>query len=101
MPPAGVTPAPSAGGATHEPPDEPDARPRPQYGEYATPEEQRARIQRPETTGALETGQDPRRRLVDPAPPAGPDPGTSPEAPDRCGRPRRHGRSARLRARST
>jgi len=35
---------------------ESDARPRPQYGEYATPEEQRARIQRPEVTDALDAG---------------------------------------------
>ncbi|WP_197462576.1 DUF6264 family protein [Microbacterium sp. T32] len=33
-----------------------DERPRPQYGEYATPEEQRARIQRPEVTESLEAG---------------------------------------------
>ncbi|MDR6691389.1 hypothetical protein J2X55_002301 [Microbacterium sp. 1154] len=33
-----------------------EIRPRPQYGEYATPEEQRARIQRPEVTEALEAG---------------------------------------------
>ncbi|MGA7147384.1 MAG: DUF6264 family protein [Microbacterium sp.] len=33
-----------------------DARPRPQYGEYASPEEQRARIQQPDVTWALETG---------------------------------------------
>ncbi len=33
-----------------------EPRPRPQYGEYATPEEQRARIQRPEVTEALEAG---------------------------------------------
>lgn len=31
-------------------------RPRPQFGEYATAEEQRARIQRPEVTEALEAG---------------------------------------------
>lgn len=36
-------------------------RPRPAYGEYATPEEQRARIQQPDLTYALETGQDPDR----------------------------------------
>jgi hypothetical protein len=36
-----------------------DLRPRPQYGEYATPEEQRARIQQPDMTRLLETGQDP------------------------------------------
>ncbi|TQK19995.1 hypothetical protein FBY40_2514 [Microbacterium sp. SLBN-154] len=33
-----------------------DPRPRPQYGEYATPEEQRARIQQPDVTVALEAG---------------------------------------------
>ncbi|MCR2762275.1 DUF6264 family protein [Microbacterium sp. zg.B48] len=37
----------------------PDLRPRPQYGEYATPEEQRARIQRPDMTQLLDAGQDP------------------------------------------
>lgn len=36
--------------------ENPEPRPRPQYGEYATPEEQRARIQRPEVTEALEAG---------------------------------------------
>jgi hypothetical protein len=36
-----------------------ESRPRPQYGEYATPEEQRARIQQPDMTRLLETGQDP------------------------------------------
>ena len=34
--------------------------PRPQYGEYATPEEQRARIRQPDVTAALETGQAPK-----------------------------------------
>ncbi|MBB2974838.1 hypothetical protein FHX49_000379 [Microbacterium endophyticum] len=34
-----------------------DSRPAPQYGEYATPEEQRARIQQPDATFALDTGQ--------------------------------------------
>ncbi|MEU1970100.1 DUF6264 family protein [Microbacterium sp. NPDC019599] len=38
---------------------QPDPRPRPAYGEYATPEEQRARIQQPDATWALETGQAP------------------------------------------
>ncbi|KTR93498.1 hypothetical protein NS220_12180 [Microbacterium testaceum] len=33
-----------------------DPRPRPQFGEYATPEEQQARIQRPEVTEALDAG---------------------------------------------
>jgi hypothetical protein len=41
------------------PHDAGDLRPRPQYGEYATPEEQRARIQQPDMTRLLETGQDP------------------------------------------
>jgi len=36
-----------------------EARPRPLYGEYATPEEQRARIAQPDATYALETGQAP------------------------------------------
>lgn len=31
-------------------------RPRPQYGEYATPEEQRAHIRQPDVTRSLETG---------------------------------------------
>jgi hypothetical protein len=35
------------------------SRPRPQYGEYATPEEQRARIRQPDVTAALDTGQNP------------------------------------------
>ncbi|MFG6502640.1 DUF6264 family protein [Microbacterium sp. P05] len=34
-----------------------DARPRPQYGEYATPEEQRARIAQPNATDALSAGE--------------------------------------------
>ena len=38
---------------------DPVERPRPQYGEYATPEEQRARIKQPDMTRLLETGQDP------------------------------------------
>jgi len=37
-------------------PAEVGSRPRPQFGEYATPEEQRARIQRPEVTEALDAG---------------------------------------------
>lgn len=35
----------------------PDGRERPRYGEYATPEEQRARIRQPDVTWALETGE--------------------------------------------
>lgn len=34
-----------------------DPRPRPQYGEYASAEEQRARIRQPDVTRAIETGQ--------------------------------------------
>jgi len=41
-----------------------EARPRPQYGEYATPEEQRARIRRPEVTEALEAGVTPQPEPV-------------------------------------
>lgn len=41
-----------------------EVRPRPQYGEYATPEEQRARIQRPEVTEALEAGVAPQPKPV-------------------------------------
>lgn len=47
-----------------------DARPRPQYGEYASPEEQRARIQRPEVTEALEAGVAPAPEPVAEAAPA-------------------------------
>ena len=36
-----------------------DPRPRPQYGEYATPEEQQARIARPDATDALSAGVSP------------------------------------------
>lgn len=35
----------------------PDRPARPEYGEYATPEEQRARIQQPDATAALSSGQ--------------------------------------------
>lgn len=42
-----------------------DERPRPQYGEYATPEEQRARIRQPDATFDLDAGKTP-----DAAPPA-------------------------------
>ncbi|SFS08583.1 hypothetical protein SAMN04487846_2400 [Microbacterium sp. cf046] len=52
-------------------------RPRPQYGEYATPEEQRARIKQPDMTWLLETGQDP--DALKGAPPA--DSPTVPAAP--------------------
>lgn len=53
-------------------------RPRPQYGEYATPEEQRARIRQPDVTSALETGR-----------PAVPAAETSPAAPAPVGAPPR------------
>lgn len=57
--------------------ENPAARPRPQYGEYATPEEQRARIQRPEVTEALDAGVAPQPEQSEPtpAPAAGPRPG--------------------------
>jgi hypothetical protein len=49
---------------------ESDARPRPQYGEYATPEEQRARIRQPDATDALSAGVAPETTLdVAPAAP--------------------------------
>lgn len=47
------------------PAPDPAPRPRPQYGEYATPEEQRARIRQPEVTTALETGQAPAEVAAD------------------------------------
>lgn len=59
-----------------------DPRPRPAYGEYATPEEQRARIQRPEVTEALDTGVAP-----SPEPVAEPRPqASSPTAAERARR---------------
>ncbi len=48
-----------------------DERPRPAYGEYATPEEQRARIKQPDLTWNLEQGQDPDAVASAPAQPAG------------------------------
>ncbi len=51
-------------------PDRPD---RPAYGEYATPEEQRARIQQPDATAALSSGQS----LDVPAASSAPAPGTT------------------------
>lgn len=51
-------------------PDRPD---RPAYGEYATPEEQRARIQQPDATAALSSGQSVEATTPSPPPP--------PEAP--------------------
>ncbi|MET0734806.1 MAG: DUF6264 family protein [Microbacterium sp.] len=36
--------------------DTPDPRPRPAYGEYATPEQQRARIQQPDVAHSLDHG---------------------------------------------
>jgi hypothetical protein len=52
-----------------------DERPaRPQYGEYATPEEQRARIQQPDASSALSAGHAPE-------PIAAPSPGLQPQPP--------------------
>jgi hypothetical protein len=42
---------------TPRPPAADEPRPRPQYGEYATPEEQRARIRQPDVTAALDAGE--------------------------------------------
>lgn len=54
-------------------PDRPARPARPAYGEYATPEEQRARIQQPDATAALSSGQslDAPAAPVPPAPPYG------------------------------
>lgn len=57
-----------------------ELRPRPQYGEYATPEEQRARIQQPDMTRLLETGQDP-DALNGAVPPDSPSVAAKPAAP--------------------
>jgi len=46
-------------------PTDPERPARPQYGEYATPEEQRARIKQPDASRALEEG-----HALTPAPPA-------------------------------
>lgn len=45
----------------------PDGRERPRFGEYATPEEQRSRIQQPDVTEALSTGVAPVEPSVDTA----------------------------------
>ncbi|MBZ4485846.1 DUF6264 family protein [Microbacterium sp. cx-55] len=60
-------------------PATPAERPRPAYGEYATPEEQAARIRRPEVTTALENGQSPA------VAPAAPRPPVTPAAPTTSG----------------
>ncbi|MCJ1706939.1 DUF6264 family protein [Microbacterium sp. VKM Ac-2923] len=62
-------------------PDDAEARPRPQFGEYATPEEQRARIRRPEVTEALEAGVAPQTEQIEqPAPAAVPSAGARAKA---------------------
>ena len=48
--------------------------PRPQYGEYATPEEQRSRIRQPDASWAIQTGQ------TSAAPAAAPTPGSAASA---------------------
>lgn len=76
--------APGDDAVTPVPDVQPETRPRPAYGEYATAEEQRARIRQPDATYALETGQSiepsapsaapawtPPERVVDPAVRAG------------------------------
>lgn len=52
------------------PHDAGELRPRPQYGEYATPEEQRSRIQQPDVTEALEAGIAPEAAATPPVMPA-------------------------------
>lgn len=49
----------------------PDGRERPRFGEYATPEEQRSRIQQPDVTEVLSTGSAPVDPPVETAPTAG------------------------------
>ena len=59
-----------------------ESRPRPQYGEYATPEEQRARIQHPEVTEALQSGVAPEPEPEEPTEPSTPTPPqTTPQNP--------------------
>lgn len=59
--------------------DDKDDRPEPQYGVYATPEEQRARIQKPDATWSLDTGES----VTDAAVPAsGSNAGAAPAAVD-------------------
>jgi hypothetical protein len=59
--------------AVSDPQESPEERPRPQFGEYATPEEQRARIRQPSVTDHLSDG-------IAPPPPAAP-PFLPPPAP--------------------
>ncbi|MFE1644621.1 DUF6264 family protein [Microbacterium sp. P01] len=75
---------------------EPESRPRPEYGEYATIEEQRARIAQPDVTAALDAGEAVRADPVSaPVAPAG-----SPVAEPAPGRPvGPAGKSARAGAR--
>lgn len=61
---------------------DPDPRPRPQFGEYATPEEQQARIQRPEVTESLEAGVAPEQA----APASSPNPPASTSTAPAAGR---------------
>lgn len=78
-----------------------DPRPRPAYGEYATPEEQRARIRQPDATWALDGGHTPAPGgVVDGGQPASgsaaaPGPFGSPVAPS-APPPRRPRRADRL-----
>ncbi|MFI8593617.1 DUF6264 family protein [Microbacterium sp. NPDC078428] len=57
-----------------------DARPRPQFGEYASPEEQQARIRQPDATWALRSGQAPDEADPPSAPPAPATPARAPAA---------------------
>ena len=58
--------------------ESPDSPPRPQYGEYATPEEQRARIRQPDVTAALDAGKPAAPVAAPPVGGAVPDPGAPP-----------------------
>ncbi|MDY0911082.1 DUF6264 family protein [Microbacterium sp. CFBP9034] len=76
--------------ATPSPNASPDPRPRPQYGEYASPEEQQARIRQPDVTWALETGQASPAEAPAVAPTAvAPPLGAAPATPDASARPQR------------
>lgn len=62
-------------------PRDPEERPRPQYGEYASPEEQQARIRQPDVTDELDRGRAP----VVPADAAGADAGSAPASAPTAG----------------
>lgn len=65
----------------NDPEPTPDPRPQPRYGVYATPEEQRARIQKPDATWALQTGESVSAPTDGAAPSVASPPPMSPVAP--------------------